>query len=130
MTRQRMRRGEPYPSPIAHVLRGGRLEARLLLEDATRNQAIYGFYGNSVWLPSTEVAAEVLSATKLRRSAELTSFEVRALTEVNVRLWDTGVAPHYDVVYEVAGDVEALVASLMRARREVVKNVLYDPEGG
>ena len=79
MTKQRMRRGEPAPSPDAVVLRGGGLDRDVLIADAETNFAVYGFYGLSVWVPADTAGEDALLATKLLKSRLVRRFLVADL---------------------------------------------------
>lgn len=124
-----MRRGEPPLSDDAVVLRGGSgLREDQLREDATLNYEEYGFYGISMWSPTPEVPQEAL-LHKLRRFPRVTVFTAADLYRQDLRLWDTGQSPHYDVVYVTSTDLDHLVAGLLASQHTVIANPHHDPEG-
>ena len=49
---------------------------------------------------------------------------------MQLELWDTGQAPHYDVVYVGADNPDTLVEALMSVSAESMINPYYDPDGG
>jgi hypothetical protein len=129
MTKRRLRRDGPPPERRTEVLRGHRLDADQLREDATFNHAVYGFYGISVWLPTPQFSWEAILATTLRAAQEVTVLTAGDLYDRGLRLWDTGQEPHYDVVYVESGDLDALITGLLAATHVVRDNEHYDPEG-
>lgn len=130
MVKQRLRRGEPSPRPDAVVLRGGAITDARLRADAQANHAVYGFFGISVWVPSSEFAEDDLLATKLVKARTVARFLAADLAERGLELWDTGQAPHYDVVHRDAISLDALVQALIDAPRTTLINPYYDAEGG
>ena len=129
MTKQRMRRDGQPPERGTEVLRGHRLDADQLREDATFNHTVYGFYGISVWLATPQFSREAILATKLRAAEEVTALTAGDLYDRGLQLWDTGREPHYDVVYVESGDLDALITGLLSATQVVLDNDHYDPEG-
>ena len=130
MPKRHVRRGESSPEPDAVVLRGGVLDAHSLREDAITNMQLYGFYGISVWIPNPNRPEAVLLATKLLKSPVVLRFTAGDLTSQDLELWDTGQAPHYDVVYIRADSLDQLVEALMSAPHESMTNPYHDPDGG
>lgn len=112
------------------VLRGGALDARALREDAITNNQLYGFYGISCWIPSPDSPQETLLATKLLKSTVVLRFAAADLISMQLELWDTGQAPHYDVVYAGADNPDTLVEALISVSAESMINPYYDPDGG
>ena len=119
MAKQRARRGEP-PLPAATVLiRGDLLDPDVLAESAQRNFDVYGFYGISVFAETATVPWADLAATRFAAVPWLVLFAAGDLRAAGLELWDTGVAPHYDVVH---GDRDELVARMLGTAHRVVPN--------
>ena len=57
-------------------------------------------------------------------------FAAADLISVQLELWDTGQAPHYDVVHVGADNPDTLVEALMSVSAESMINPYYDPDGG
>ena len=107
MAKQRARRGEaPLPAATV-VVRGDLLDPEMLAESAQRNFDEYGFYGISVFADSAAVPWPDLAAIRFVAVPWLALFTAGDLQAAGPELWDTGVAPHYDVVH---ADVHELVA--------------------
>lgn len=117
--KQRQRRGEPLPVEAAFVVRGDLLDPVVLAGSARENQAIYGFYGVSVFAEVGGVTWEEIASTKLRRAEWVVLFTARALLASGLELWDTGQAPHYDVVHD---DLDELVGRILGCEHRVVRN--------
>lgn len=63
---------------------------------------------------------------KLARAEILLVFRARELVDAGLQLWDTGQAPHYDVVHEDMGE---LVERLLGCPHQVLTNPHWsDPE--
>lgn len=117
--KQRHRRGEGLPDDAAFVVRGDLLDPALLAESAQENEAIYGFYGISVFAEVGGLTWEEIASTKLRRAEWVVLFTAGALLATGLELWDTGQAPHYDIVHD---DVDQLVSRIMGCEHRVVPN--------
>jgi hypothetical protein len=119
MVKQRARRGEP-PLPTATVvIRGDLLDPDVLAESAQRNFDVYVFYGISVFAETAAVPWTDLAATRFVAVPWLVLFTAGDLQAAGLELWDTGVAPHYDVVHT---DVRQLVARMLGTAHRVVAN--------
>ncbi len=124
--KQRHRRGEPLPDEAAFVIRGDLLDPALLAESARENHAIYGFYGVSVFAEVGGVTWAEIASTKLRRAEWIVLFTAHALLANGLELWDTGQAPHYDIVHD---DLDELVSRILGCEHRLVPNPLSE-EGG
>lgn len=107
------------PDDAAFVIRGDLLDPAVLAESANENHAIYGFYGVSVFAEVGGITWEEIAATKLRRAEWVVLFTARALLANGLDLWDTGQAPHYDIVHDNA---EQLVRRILECEHRVVQN--------
>jgi hypothetical protein len=124
--KQRQRRGEPLPDEAAFVIRGDLLDPATLAESARENHTIYGFYGVSVFAEVGGLTWEEIASTKLRRAEWVVLFTARALLANGLDLWDTGQAPHYDIVHDDLGE---LVGRILGCEHRVVRNPSSE-EGG
>ncbi|MHB8187750.1 MAG: hypothetical protein ACYDDU_17100 [Dermatophilaceae bacterium] len=94
------------------------------------NYDMYGFYGMSVWIPSEERSEDFLLKTKLQKSRVVLRFTAGDLNAQRLELWDTGQAPHYDVVYVRADRLGTLIDAFMGAPYATMINPHDDPDGG
>ena len=117
--KRRHRRGEPVPDVAAFVVRGDLLDPAVLAASAQENHVIYGFYGVSVFAEVGGDTWEEIAVTKLRRAEWIVLFIARALLASGVELWDTGQAPHYDIVH---ADLDQLVGRILGCEHRVVEN--------
>jgi hypothetical protein len=129
MVKQRLRRGDPPPRDDAMVLRGGDLTLDLLRATALTNHAVYGFYGISVWVVTDDLAEAAVAGTKLRGASAVTRLVVADVRAVGIDLWDTGQAPHYDLVYGDGQNLDELISRVLAVPHAVVDNAHHDPEG-
>ena len=127
MPKQRSRRGEPLPYDAALVLRGDELEPSLLTETAQDNSVIYGFFGISVFVEVGGFRWETIASERLVRAEWLAIFTVGDLLSAGLELWDTGRAPHYDVVHERCSE---LVTRFVGCPHRLVENPHYEPPEG
>jgi hypothetical protein len=91
------------------VIRGDLLDPDVLAESAQRNFDAYGFYGISVFAETSEVRWMDLAATRFAAVPWLVLFTAGDLEAAGLELWDTGMAPHYDVVH---AELRELVARM------------------
>jgi hypothetical protein len=117
--KRRQRRGEQLPHDAAFVVRGDLLDPAVLAESAQENDTIYGFYGVSVFAEVAGFTWEEIASTKLRRAEWVVLFTARALVSNGLELWDTGQAPHYDIVHD---DLDQLVSRILGCEHRVVPN--------
>ena len=117
--KHRQRRGESLPEEAAFVVRGDLLDPAVLVESAQENHSIYGFFGVSGFAEVGGITWDEIAATKLRRAEWVVLFTARALLASGLELWDTGHAPHYDVVHD---DLDQLVSRILGCEHRVVRN--------
>ncbi len=119
MAKQRARRAEPPLPGSVVLLRGDLLDPDTLAESATRNFEVYGFYGVSVFAETPEVSWPELAASRFAGVGWLVLFTAGELSASGLELWDTGMAPHYDVVH---AELSELVARMLGTTHRVVAN--------
>jgi hypothetical protein len=112
--------------PAVVIIRGDLLDPDVLAESAQRNFDVYGFYGVSVFAETAEVPWTDLAAARFSAVPWLVLFSAGDLTAAGLELWDTGVAPHFDVVYD---DLGQLVARMLGTTHRVVPNPHHTPGG-
>jgi hypothetical protein len=127
MPKQRLRRGEHMPDDAALVLRGEDLDPALLTETAEENSVIYGFFGISVFVEVGGFSWETIASERLIRAQWLAIFTAGDLLRAGLELWDTGRAPHYDVVHKRCSE---LVARFVGCPHRLMENAHYQPPDG
>ena len=108
------------------MIRGDLLDPAILAESARENYTIYGFYGVSVFAEVGGLTWEDIASTKLSRAEWVVLFTARALLANGLDLWDTGQAPHYDIVHD---DLKQLIGRILGSEHRVVRNPSSE-EGG
>lgn len=76
----------------------------------------------SVFAEVGGITWDQIAATKLRRAEWIVLFTARALLASGLELWDTGQAPHYDVVH---GNVDQLGGRILGCEHRVVRNPVH-----
>jgi hypothetical protein len=126
MVKQRARRGDPPLPGATVVIRGDLLDPDVLAESAQRNFDVYGFYAISVFAETADLSWTDLAASRFAAVPWLVLFSANDLESAGLALWDTGVAPHYDVVHAELGE---LVARMLGTAHRVVPNPHHRPGG-
>jgi hypothetical protein len=116
-------RGAGGLHPYRHT---GPLDPDELESNARDNFEIYGFHGISVYAEVDGFDVDWIGRQKLRRAQWLVLFEVRLILAAGLELWDTGLAPHYDVVHDQAVE---LVLRFIGCKHRIIRNSHYQ-EGG
>ena len=135
MVKQRLRRGDEPPSPHALVVRGlaashngnSVFDRTLLTIDAELNQDLYGFAGLSAWLVTPDWPLQRILDEKLPRAQRVALIPVEGLSALGLTAWDTGAAPHVDLV-ALDGGLETLVEGIMAISCDSMDNPYYARE--
>ena len=125
--KQRTRRGDPPLPDAAVLLRGDLLDPAILAESSRANFDVYGFYGISVFAETPDAAWTDLARSRFSRAQWLVIFAAGELTAAGLELWDSGMAPHYDVVHN---GPEELVARMLGTSHRVLQNPYHSAPGG
>lgn len=120
--RQRMRRGEPAPDDATVIVRADELNPETLADDAQDNHAVYGFFAVSVFADSVDLRWYERSA-RFTGAPWVVLFTAGDLYASGLELWDTGQAPHYDIVH---GVLDELVRRILATPHRVYPNPYYD----
>ena len=107
----------------AVVVRAGLLDPDIIEEAAIRNYDVYGFYGVSVFAEDVGASWMDLAGSRLARFQWLVLFTAGDLDSAGLKLWDTGMAPHYDLVHD---DPSELVARMLATTHRVLENPHHD----
>lgn len=124
VVKQRARRGEPALPAATVLIRGDLLDPDMLATSAQRNYEVYGFYGISVFAETEDTRWTDLAASRFARVEWLVLFTAGDLVASGLELWDTGLAPHFDVVHE---SLSGLVARMLGTSHRVVQNPHHEP---
>ena len=96
----------------------------MLAESAEKNFVVYGFYGIFVFAETAGVAWVELAETRFKGAGWIVLFTAGDLTDAGLELWDTGMAPHFDVVHD---NRDELVARMLGTAHRVVPNPHVEP---
>ena len=135
MVKQRLRRGDEPPPRGAMVVRGlshsggnSSLFSRAqLVTDTETNMDLYGFAGLSAWLVTPDWPLQRILEEKLARARCVALIPVEELSTFGLTVWDTGAAPHVDLV-ALEGGVDTLVDGIMAISCESMDNPYYASE--
>lgn len=94
------------------------------------NELLYGFFGLSVWVVTTDAEFAALCAGKLRAARTLVLMHVADVPDTALTLWDTGQTPHFDAVSGDGSSLDELVSRFLAVPHEIGDDESYDPEGG
>ncbi len=109
-------------------MRGDLLDPEVLATSARENHAVYGFCGVSVFAEAGGLTWQEIAATKLRRAEWVVLFTARVLIASGLELWDTGQAPHYDIVHADLDERMSRVPWNFGWRPMMVRRLLPHPD--
>lgn len=111
-----------------------------LIDDASYNFELFGYYGLSLWLPTEMWPLDRILAEKTRRAARVALFSVESVTQQGLRLVASGREPHYGVtdgqfivggwgsVRITAGSAQTLVDRFLAAAYTIEKNSSFEQD--
>lgn len=123
MKQRFLRLGDELSDDVG-VVRGGHLDAEILVAEAVRNHTIYGAYGISVFAVRELPLDELAQRPPLVRFEHVTIVTVEELRAAGLRLEPTGRNPsHFDVTFD---DLDDGVAALVACPHRVMRNPYHE----
>jgi hypothetical protein len=98
-----------------------------LVTDAETNMDLYGFAGLSAWLVTPDWPLQQILEEKLARAQRVALIPVEGLSALGLTAWDTGTAPHVDLV-ALDGGLDTLVDGIMAISCDSMDNPYYASE--
>jgi hypothetical protein len=98
-----------------------------LSTDAGLNQDLDGFAGLSAWVITPDWPLQRILEEKLARAQRVAPIGVDELSKSGLTIWDTGVAPHVDLV-ALDGGLDTLVERITAISCDSMDNPYYASE--